>query len=158
MEKQLGIRIKYTIFGDRLRPDFWIEEGIPSKEFLTNQTIRKAIRELPYSFGRHLGMMMLRKTPEKKDTAYWAAYYPFPDTRDRWLEKKGIAQLLEYRVLQKFRELHPTVSHVKHITPSQLRISQLQRRGLNPEHYSFEEAIQKLRQKIAKDTRKARRP
>jgi predicted GNAT family acetyltransferase len=157
METQIGIRITYNKeAGTPLFADFWIEEGIPSKEFLTNQTIRKTIRESPYSVGCHLGVMILKKNP-KGNKACWVRYNPFPCT-DLWLGKKGIAQLLEYRVLQKFREQHPTVSQVKHIDPSQLRIGQLQRRGLNPNCYSFKNAIKKLRKKIAKDARKTRRP
>jgi hypothetical protein len=106
----------------------------------------------------------------REHTATWDEYYPFSSISSIFLgpfqkaqrkrfafRQSGIAQLLEYRVLEKVKHEFSFVETIRHRFPSHLRRIQLKERGLPHEEdiieYSFSEAMRKLRQKIGSDAR-----
>ncbi len=152
-KKQIGIQITFERHEDRLTANFSIGEGTPSKTFVTNQGIQRAIQQSPLIPGRILGFMKLRFFG-KKNVGHWMAYYPF--NAGPWLAKIGVAQLLEYRVLEHFQKEFPAVSRIMHVILSESRLKQLGKRGTSTQ-YPYSEGVQKLRQKIAKDAKKTRK-
>lgn len=119
----------------------------------------------PFELG-HMSMII----DSREHKATWDGYYPldnihsvftgiFQDTRRKRFEfrRSGIAQLLEYRVLEKVKHEFPFVETIHHSYPGFLRRIQMKNRGLPHEEdiieYSFAEAMRKLRQKIGSDAR-----
>jgi hypothetical protein len=166
-EKVPGIRIEFSEEKPgilSLEARFFIEEGVRSKTFVSNAQIRAAIKEyrakmsLRKETRKFLGRMHLIYEPETK-TAIWESYYPFGSIPEQCFVKKGIASLLELIVDLEAKKRFLELKWFKHLCPNFLRQEQLSKRGLGgikgKERYSYQEAISRLRGKIARDSRSA---
>lgn len=161
----LGIKIKFTSVGDfGLRADFSVGLGVSSPDFLTNKEIREEISKLKVPAGQHLGEMTARFNPSE-NFLYWQSYWPTfslsHELNKATFFKLGLAQLLEFRYLNKFKKIFPKVKHIKHeMGAGTYRRSQLLSRGLTMaklnKGYSFVHGIDLLRRKIVRDTLKGR--
>ncbi len=167
----LGIEIEYfrqknDSFPGWVSVEFSIaERDKPSSTFVSNVEIRKAIgtefKKGELRLGRKMGTTHLKITPGGMLAV--ERYYPFGRGRSAdhamfpAFRGKGIAQILEYYVLKKAKEEYPVITHVKpqsHDAPD--RRKQLQRRGFGngalSRVYTYEEALETLRTRIALDT------
>lgn len=145
--------------------DFKVGLGFPSKDFVSNREIREALLKSNLPIGFKVGRYKLYPNKSMQG-AYWGVYMPFLGVREgvKEFRKKGIAQLLEFRVLQKVQSDFPEVKRLWHdlrIAPD--RENQLKKRGLTEEQifvrgYSVDKALSHLREKIANDTLKGRMP
>jgi predicted GNAT family acetyltransferase len=152
--KQTGIKItvSHSEHAGFVRMSFFfdIAQGAPSKTFLTNPEIRKIIEERKIPLSTTFGVMSLKVNP-KENYAMWDNYFPFASAgiRDAF-GKKGIAQLLEYRVVQAVTENFPNVTKLTHEENaySKARAAQLLKRRLNPCEYSPRESLASIRKNI----------
>ncbi|MBI5553408.1 MAG: hypothetical protein HY917_01575 [Candidatus Diapherotrites archaeon] len=132
------------------------------EKFVSNPVIRNYFEpmlqsgklELEGRFG-YMNLSVIGKV------AHWAWYYPFGRSRDpRYWRRLGVAQLLEFMVLRKTKELYPQVEFVVHEAISPPRARQLTRRGFshpdlgNP--IPFDTYMKLLHEKIKADIQKAR--
>ena len=162
-----GIKITYLPVGNYgLSAVFHIGLGVSSKGFLANKEISGEIQKFNLPSGQRVGYMIAGLSPSR-DTIFWQKYSPTAylgeDFGKRTFVSKGLAQLSEYRVLQKFKVAFPSVKYVRHaVKPSTERKVQVYKRGHTtiPDEilhgYPFERALKLLREKIARDTLKGR--
>lgn len=143
-----------------LRFNFEVGLGASSKYFATNSQIRKAISTAKLPPGFQLGYYAIAEN-KSMGGGYWVSYEPFLGVKN--FNKKGIAQILEYRVLEKIKSDFPKIKRLWHHSRVTVeREEQLKKRGFSGRQlylsgYTVEEALLRLRQKIANDTLKARR-
>lgn len=154
-----GIRIEFNSNDPReIGAHFYVsEQRTPSRFFLSNREIRHIIEKKKIPNNERLGFMVLVIGDAG---AIWQGYYPFSATRfERAFRGKGIARLLEFRMLQTAFEHNPGLEKVMHFTASRSRKRQLNRLGFKRVHesggqfeYSPKEMLQHLREKIRIDT------
>ncbi len=165
-----GIRMKYISHAGStsgsFNVKFFVDEGKRSKTFISNREIREAIGQWEKATdqrGRYknapLGEMYLTFNP-KTNIARWLVYHPFgpgklSPERVKIFRGRGIAQLLEYSVVREMKRRFPTLKGFSHPLPRRLRQEQLEKRVLGT-NYTYEEAINALRKKIAADTKRHR--
>lgn len=173
-KKVLGIQIVYTQEKKLpkrrdtypLKADFYLQEGIPSKNFISNQRIIDAITAYrkffasTFKLGSCMGGFILHFDPKKKE-ATWFFYHPFLVSLPGFFKKKAIARELELRVSEEMKIRHPTLKGFIHLDPSKERIEQMERLGIKivrknkngtntPVPYPYKEAIAKLKAEIGR--------
>ncbi|MFH1587583.1 MAG: hypothetical protein ABID38_07035 [Candidatus Diapherotrites archaeon] len=134
------------------------------ERFITNKEIQGAVNEHIVNHDglrkTGIGYMTIEMRPlggsgNQQFRAEWQEYHPFGHDKDRrgiYLGK-GIAQRLEYIVLQELKRQYPDTKVIKHHnSPDRPRIIQLKKRGLEPnKEYPLDYEIGLLKAKIAKD-------
>ncbi len=165
MKKQVdGIRINYSSTQREIRAGFFVEKGVISENFISNPAIRKTIKENKNLFKEkmQIGRMSLEINRTKK-SALWEAYYPFyfPEpTKKIGVGKyreaftgKGIASLLELKVLKEMKKRFSKINIIFHPMPAGPRMRQLENRGLQEKNsgfsYTYNKSIKKLTRTIA---------
>jgi hypothetical protein len=139
-----------------------------NRVFVTNEEIQEIITQKKYRNETILGEKGITHIPSKREIV-WIYYHPFggkgssisftPPASPFYssFQKKGIAQIIEYKVLQYAIHYFPHVQYVSHHigSPTTARILQLRKRRIiqieKGRPYSIKEALEKLRQKIAVD-------
>jgi len=166
MQPRLGIALSYNIWdtsnSKMIQFDAVVKTGTPTKQFITNPLVRKALEEIGLKDGTPMGYITYEYFPHA-GTVKCRQYYPFPHKNDvpnpRFVGK-GLAQMIEEKTLSKFSEIFPHAKTVLGNLPSEYRITQLEKRGLLPteilDSVSFQRHRNALRQKLAGDLRKAR--
>lgn len=155
----LGIRLVFLPLkeSNSFIARFFINKGISSKNFLTNKEIRAAISSSGFKEKSAIGSMSMQ-IEKYAATASFFAYYPFGYRGElkKFLLKKGIAQLLEYRVFEYVKKNFPNVKKIDYGEVTNLeRLAALKKRGVTNfslHKHDFEDAFINLGKKIARDT------
>ena len=141
---------------------FFIDQGVSAKDFVTNKEIRALIESNNLKQNYSLGYAKLDYV-KKYALAVFFSFYPFNAVPHLAKAKKGVGQLLEYRILEHFRKAFKGVEFIAHPSSNTLRENALYRRYDTKiliheikSDYSFDDALKYLRQKIARDTLKGR--
>ncbi|MCX6802582.1 MAG: hypothetical protein NT067_05745 [Candidatus Diapherotrites archaeon] len=153
--------------------EFIVSSGIPSRDFISTEEIRARIDSynnwapsMGYPLlgeGSLLGHINIRIEKNRKD-AVWQEVYPFKQKEgvQSFFRRHGIAQVLEWRVLNEAKKQFPLLRSIRHADQkgmTALRDKQLKRRGSNPtDRMDFELEREKLRERIRKDTLEHRTP
>lgn len=164
-----GIKIVYGYNPEKnlFRANFFISAEPNSEHFVSNEIISSLARKelfkanilrqkkgLPFVSRKRLGGISLEVNG---DTATWNDYNPF----ERFaFEGKGIANLLELITVKELKKRFPSVEFFDHFgSVSDERIAQIKKRGFDPEEdiYSFEELVKALKEKIKRDSQKAKK-
>lgn len=154
-----GIKIIMQRTGNRKKRELLFKFVIDTKptgpDFLTSPLIRDLILQHGLKKGSEFGW--LKWNIEGKAITE-EAYFPIYRLPDLFL-KKGIAQALELKSLQKVRRTFPSVERFFHDRGDTrpLRKAQIEKRGLDwYEGYAIKQAIKAIKTKMAIDARKAR--
>ncbi len=167
LNKKWGILIHYTPSHSRsggggLNAQFEIayldSKDVGARAFLTNPKIHDAIARGNFSErGDMLGKIKMGIN-RQESIGDWESFFPFRDVRTHsGLERIGIAQLLEYRFLQRIKEEFPFVEYIKHSITDLNRLAQVKDRKLSYENslsyatIPLKEEMKKLREKIGRD-------
>ncbi len=167
MKPVIGLRINYTPtdIGEghlRLRADIIVDQGVPSKNFITSPEIRETLAKTKFVANQEFGHILLEYS--KKDrTLDWRKYFPIPHEGGRpkpEFLKLGIASRIESRVEKEARIHFPNANKVIHWHPSWLREAQLKNRGFSKWEIFGKVPLKTyanaLREKLAKDIKAKR--
>ena len=138
-------------------------EATPSKTFITSPAIREALAKAKYTTGKTFGHMIFTYHPIRNLLEY-THFYPVPiDLYHPRLgpkgefEGKGIASIIETRVLKHALTLFPKTLKVAMHLPSSFMQARLKKLGFNAEReIELARFKTKLRSKVAADLKRAR--
>ena len=170
-KEALGLRIRYnlmrpsleedTIGNDLLTVSVRVEKGSLSRDFITSPEIREAIAKSRLKEGAGVGSMAFERKALGRQLCS-TSYYPLPTKNGGSpFIKKGIASLIESRAIERAKKMFPEARLMTHMSPSELRIAQIRKRGLTfseiTEGAPLEKYRNAMRQKLAADLKKARK-
>jgi hypothetical protein len=184
LKERLGLKITFTPIGEKGHPVFFVAAfnvgyGVPSHDFISTEEIRGGIDNYN-KWAPSMGQALLRtggllgsitmRIEKNRKGAVWTGVYPFKVEGgvQSLFRKRGIAQILEWRVLNEAKKRFPLLKSIRHADRggmTALRDTQLKRRNSNPaksinptKRIKFELEREKLRERIRADTLKHRKP